>query len=97
MTTGGTESLLMAMLDAREWGRVHKPKTRVPEVVLPSTAHPAFDKAAHYFGLKLVRVPVRGDFRADVDAMRKAVTVDTVLVVGSAPSYPCLLYTSRCV
>ena len=51
-------------------------------------AHPAFDKAAHYFGLKLVRVPARGDFRADVDAMRKSVTVDTVLVVGSAPSYP---------
>ena len=88
MTTGGTESLLMAMLDAREWGRAHKPKVHMPEVVLPSTAHPAFDKAAHYFGLKLLRVPVRGDFRADVDAMRRAITSDTVLVVGSAPSYP---------
>ena len=88
MTTGGTESILMAMLTAREWGRANKPKIKQPEVVLPSTAHPAFDKAAHYFGLKLVRVPVGGDLRADVDAMRRAVTVDTVLVVGSAPSYP---------
>ena len=60
----------------------------MPEVVLPSTAHPAFDKAAHYFGLKLLRVPVSGDFRADVEAMRRAITYDTVLVVGSAPSYP---------
>ncbi|MCB0240674.1 MAG: aminotransferase class V-fold PLP-dependent enzyme, partial [Anaerolineae bacterium] len=59
-----------------------------PEVVLPSSAHPAFDKAAHYFGLKLVRVPVGDDLRADVAAMRRAVNMDTVLVVGSAPSYP---------
>jgi glutamate/tyrosine decarboxylase-like PLP-dependent enzyme len=88
MTTGGTESLLMAVLDAREWCRAHKPKVRTPEVVLPNTAHPAFDKAAHYFGLKLVRVAVRGDSRADVEAMRQAVTLDTALIVGSAPSYP---------
>jgi glutamate/tyrosine decarboxylase-like PLP-dependent enzyme len=88
MTTGGTESLLMAMLDAREWGRTHRPRTQIPEVVLPTTAHPAFDKAAHYFGLKLVRVPVRNDYRAHVPAMRQAITADTVLIVGSAPSYP---------
>ena len=88
MTTGGTESILMAMLTAREWSRQTKPKTKQPEVVLPSSAHPAFDKAAHYFGLKLVRVPVGEDLRADVAAMRRAVNMDTALVVGSAPSYP---------
>ena len=88
MTTGGTESILMAMLTAREWGRATRPKIKQPEVVLPSSAHPAFDKAAHYFGLKLVRVPVGDDLRADVAAMRRAVNMDTVLVVGSAPSYP---------
>jgi glutamate/tyrosine decarboxylase-like PLP-dependent enzyme len=87
MTTGGTESILMAVLAAREWGRVHKPKVVQPEMVLPSTAHPAFDKAAHYFGVKAVRVPVGSDYRADVAAMRHAVNLDTVLVVGSAPSY----------
>lgn len=88
MTTGGTESILMAVLAAREWGRVHKPKVRQPEMVLPSSAHPAFDKAAHYFGVKAVRVPVDSNFRADVAAMRAAINLDTVLVVGSAPSYP---------
>ncbi len=88
MTTGGTESILMAVLTAREWARANRPKIAQPEVVLPSTAHPAFDKAAHYFGVKAVRVPVGDDFRADVDATRRAITLDTVLVVGSAPSYP---------
>lgn len=88
MTTGGTESILMAVLAAREWARAERSKIIHPEMVLPSSAHPAFDKAAHYFGVKAVRVPVDGDFRADVEAMRRAVNLDTVLVVGSAPSYP---------
>lgn len=88
MTTGGTESILLAVLTAREWARANRPKISRPEMVLPSTAHPAFDKAAHYFGVKAVRVPVGDGFRADVDAMRQAITLDTVLVVGSAPSYP---------
>ena len=88
MTTGGTESILMAVLTAREWARTHRPKVAQPEMVLPSTAHPAFDKAGHYFGVKVVRVPVSDDFRADLEATRHAVNLDTVLVVGSAPSYP---------
>ncbi len=88
MTTGGTESILMAVLAAREWARANRPKITQPEMVLPSTAHPAFDKAAHYFDVKAVRVPVGSDFRADVEAMRRAINLDTVLVVGSAPSYP---------
>jgi glutamate/tyrosine decarboxylase-like PLP-dependent enzyme len=88
MTTGGTESILMAVLTAREWARANRPKISRPEMVLPSTAHPAFDKAGHYFGVKAVRVPVGSDFRADLDAMSQAVNLDTVLVVGSAPSYP---------
>jgi len=88
MTSGGTESLLMAMLSAREWARARHPQIATPEVVLPATAHPAFDKAAHYFGMKLVRTPLREDFRADVAAMREAITANTALLVASAPSYP---------
>ena len=88
LTTGGTESILMAVLAAREWARAQRPQIRIPEVVLPSTAHPAFDKAGHYFGLRVTRVPVREDFRADVAAMCAALSLDTVLLVGSAPSYP---------
>ncbi len=69
-------------------GRAKSPRVGTPEMVLPSTAHPAFDKAAHYFGVRAVHVPVGKDFRADVRAMRKAITRNTVLLVGSAPSYP---------
>ena len=88
MTSGGTESLLLTMLTAREWARAHHPEIPVPEVVLPATAHPAFDKAAHYFDMKLVRTPVGVDFRADAAAMARAISPRTVLLVASAPSYP---------
>jgi glutamate/tyrosine decarboxylase-like PLP-dependent enzyme len=57
-------------------------------VVAPTSAHVAFDKAAQYFGIRLVRVPVGPDFRADVGAMRRAVTRRTVAMAGSAPAFP---------
>ncbi len=88
MTSGGTESLLLAVKTARDWGREHRPLTGPPEMVLPETAHPAFEKAAHYFDVKSIRVPVGDDFRADPEAMARAITNNTVLMVGSAPSYP---------
>lgn len=88
MTSGGTESLLMAVKTAREWARANRPEITPPEMVLPDSAHPAFDKAAHYFDVRAVRVPVREDLRADVDACRAAITPQTVLMVGSAPSFP---------
>ena len=88
MTSGGTESILMAVKTAREWARVKEPAIAAPEMVLPVTAHPAFQKAAHYFGVKLVQIPVLSDYRADVEAARSAITPNTILMVGSAPSYP---------
>ncbi|MCU0692017.1 MAG: aspartate aminotransferase family protein [Polyangiaceae bacterium] len=88
MTSGGTESILMAVKAARDRAMARTPKLARPEIVLPSTAHPAFDKAAHYFNLEAVHVPVGKDFRADVKATRKALSKNTALVVGSAPSYP---------
>jgi glutamate/tyrosine decarboxylase-like PLP-dependent enzyme len=88
MTSGGTDSILMAVLAAREWARRHRPHVTQPEMMLPASAHPAFDKAAHYFGVKAVKVPVGPDLRADVQAMRRAITSRTILMVGSAPSYP---------
>jgi glutamate/tyrosine decarboxylase-like PLP-dependent enzyme len=87
LTSGGTESILLAVLAARERARAER-GIRTPEMVLPTTAHAAFEKAAHYFGVRSVRVPVRGDFRADPAAMAAAVGEDTVLLVGSAPAYP---------
>lgn len=87
MTSGGTESILLAVLAARERGRAERGVT-APNVVLPTSAHAAFEKAAFYFGVRTVRVPVRADWRADAAAMAAAVDADTVLVVASAPQYP---------
>jgi sphinganine-1-phosphate aldolase len=58
------------------------------EIVAPVTAHAAFDKAARFFDMPLVRVPVDDGFRADPDALAAAVTERTAVVVGSAPSFP---------
>ena len=88
MTSGGTESILLALKAARDWARATRPHISVPEVVAPVSAHPAFDKAAHYLGLKLIHVPVDSAGRADVAAMRAALSERTILLVGSAPSYP---------
>lgn len=87
MTSGGTESILLAVKAARERGRREFGISQ-PNVVLPTSAHAAFEKACYYFGLESRRVPVRADWRADVDAMREAIDENTVLVVGSAPQYP---------
>jgi sphinganine-1-phosphate aldolase len=87
MTSGGTESILCAVKAARERGREERGISE-PEMVVPASAHAAFHKAAHYFGLRLHKVPVRDDWRADVDAMASLVGHNTVLVVGSAPQYP---------
>ncbi len=87
MTSGGTESILMAVKTARDWALAEKGITD-PEMVLPVTAHPAFEKAAHYLRVKVATVPFGEDLRADVGAARRAITPNTVLVVGSAPNYP---------
>jgi len=87
ITSGGTESILLAVKIARDRARVRQPEITAPEIVLPETAHPGFDKAAHYFGLKTIRTPVGPDWRVDIDAYRAAITRNTVLLVGSAPNY----------
>ena len=86
MTTGGTESILLAVKAARTRG--HERGVHAPEMVLPTSAHAAFEKAAAYFGVRSVRVPVREDYRADPDAMAAAINASTVLLVASAPQYP---------
>jgi glutamate/tyrosine decarboxylase-like PLP-dependent enzyme len=87
-TSGGTESVLLAVKTARDRARALRPDLEHPEMVLPVTAHPCFHKAAHYFGVKTLIVPVDPrTFKADVEAMRDAITPRTILLVGSAPSY----------
>jgi len=87
VTSGGTESILCAVAAYRDRARRRRPWIVWPELVVPTTIHPAFDKAAHYFGVKLVKVPVGPDFRADVRAMAKAITWKTIGLVASAPQY----------
>lgn len=87
VTSGGTESILLAMKTYRDRARDTKGITS-PEIVAPTTAHVAFDKAAQYFGIKMVRTPIGPDCRADVDAVRRAINRNTVAVVGSAPGFP---------
>ncbi|WP_426246061.1 pyridoxal phosphate-dependent decarboxylase family protein [Nocardioides sp. LHG3406-4] len=83
VTSGGTESVLLAVQAARD----SRPSVTAPSMVIPSTAHAAFHKAAHYFGVRAAVVPVGADFRADAAAMAAAIDESTVLVVASAPSY----------
>jgi glutamate/tyrosine decarboxylase-like PLP-dependent enzyme len=88
MTSGGTESILLAMKTYRDHARATRPGVTAPEVLLPESAHPAFLKAAHYFGLRPVPLPLGADFRTDVEALRRAVGPQTICIVGSAPCYP---------
>ena len=86
-TSGGTESILMAVKAARDQFRTEASITH-PNIVLPTSAHAAFDKAAAYFGVELRRVDVLPTWRADVAAMAERIDKNTIMIVGSAPQYP---------
>ncbi|MCA9636254.1 MAG: aspartate aminotransferase family protein [Myxococcales bacterium] len=87
-TSGGTESIMLAVKTARDHARAFRPQIARPEMILPETAHAAFHKAAHFLGVEVVLTPVDPvTFKADVEAMRAAITENTILLVGSAVSY----------
>ena len=87
-TTGGTESIMLAVKTARDSFREKKPEVTRPEMILPETAHAAFYKAAHYMDVTPVLTRVDPEtFKADADAVKEAITPNTILLVGSAPSY----------
>jgi glutamate/tyrosine decarboxylase-like PLP-dependent enzyme len=87
VTTGGTGSILHGMLAYREWGRQERGITR-PNVVKPETAHPAFDKACHLFGIELRKAPIdEKTTQVDVGAVAGLIDGDTVAIVGSACNY----------
>lgn len=87
VTIGGSESNIMAVKTARDRARRERPEVTAPEMVVPRTAHPSFTKAAQLLGVRIVRVEASVDYRADVEAMRGAVTPSTILMVGSAPPF----------
>ena len=87
ITSGGTESIITALLVYREIGRAERGITE-PEVILPVTAHPAFEKGAWLFGIKVVHAPINPETTlVDVDFIRKSINANTVAMVGSAGNY----------
>ncbi|CAK1599076.1 unnamed protein product [Parnassius mnemosyne] len=87
VTSGGTESIIMACKAFRDLA--YSKGISNPQIIVPSTAHSAFDKAAQYLNLSVVTIPVSEDtYTVDVDAVRNAIGRRTCLIVGSAPNYP---------
>ncbi len=87
-TSGGTESILMACKAMRDWGRAVKGITE-PEIIVGASAHAAFNKAAAYFKIKLITVPVdRISRKVNLAHVARAITRNTVMLVGSAPNFP---------
>ncbi len=87
-TTGGSESLFLAMKAARERARDMKPGITSPEILLTHTTYPVFNKAAHALGLTVKQVATSVDFRADIEAIRQSITENTIMMVGGAPPFP---------
>ncbi len=88
ITSGGTDSITMAMKTARDFARKEKGVKGQVNVVLPYSAHPAFDKAAKVMEIEVRRVALGQDYLADVEAMGKAADEKTVMIAGSAPCFP---------
>jgi len=88
VTSGGTESLLMAIKSYRERARKLKPWILKPEMIVPETIHSAVDKGGYYFDVKVRHAPIGPDYRVDLKAVRKMINRNTILIMGSAPQYP---------
>lgn len=88
VTSGGTESIFLAMKTARDWACARRGFKGKPVVIAAESAHPAFDKSAHYLGLQVRRVPLSKHYRADPSAMEMVIDDDCFAIVGSAPAFP---------
>jgi glutamate/tyrosine decarboxylase-like PLP-dependent enzyme len=90
MTSGGTDSITMAIKAARDFARAEKGHSEQGNIVVPLSAHPAFDKAAHLMDLEIRRIPLKrdGSYEADPEAMAGACDEQTIMLVGSAPNFP---------
>ena len=87
LTSGGTESCLLAVKTYRDMAR-KKRRVRRPNMVLPATAHVAWFKASEYFGVKVRLLPMTADYATDISRLRRMIDRNTVMVLGSAPEYP---------
>jgi len=88
ITSGGTDSITMAMKAARDFARKSKGVSGPLNLVLPRSAHPAFDKACALMDIEVRRTPLAAGYLADHAAIAEAVDAATVMIVGSAPNFP---------
>ncbi|WP_035728556.1 pyridoxal phosphate-dependent decarboxylase family protein [Bradyrhizobium murdochi] len=86
-TSGGTESIFLAIKTARDWARKEK-GIDCPKIVMPVSGHAAADKAADYLRMDVVRTPLQSDFRADIELLQAAIDERSCMVYASAPGYP---------
>ncbi len=87
VTSGGTESCLLAAKTYRDMARALRHVTE-PEMIIPATAHVAWFKGAEYFGLNIKLVPLTADLRTDASKLENMITANTAMILGSAPEYP---------
>ncbi len=88
LTTGGSESILVAVKTERDWARKHKPDISEPEIIAPVTTHPAFSKAADMTGVRARYAQVNEDKRVDVTEVEKLINRNTIAITASAPCFP---------
>jgi len=87
MTSGGTESIVLTVKTYRD--RALDSGIRHPEIIIPNTAHPAFDKAGNYFGVRVIRIAVDcKTLKVNMTKVKQAISRNTILIVGSAPNFP---------
>lgn len=88
VTSGGTESIILAVKTARDYFKDKHPEIKEPEIIVAETTHAAFHKAGHYLGVKVVMVPVnKQSFKMEPQLVEEAISPNTIMIVGSAPSY----------
>ncbi|KAB2866877.1 MAG: aminotransferase class V-fold PLP-dependent enzyme, partial [Bauldia sp.] len=87
LTSGGTESCLLAVKTYRDMARKTR-RVRRPNMILPATAHVAWFKASEYFGVKARLLPMTADYATDISRLKRMIDRNTVMILGSAPEYP---------
>lgn len=88
MTSGGTESIMLAVKTYRDRARKLRPWIKKPEIIVPQSVHVAFPKAGKYFDVQMITAPLDRSFHVDTAAVEKLIGPNTIALVGSAPNYP---------
>ncbi|XP_034943725.1 LOW QUALITY PROTEIN: sphingosine-1-phosphate lyase [Chelonus insularis] len=87
MTTGGTESIILVCKAYRDYAREVR-GIKNPEMIIPVTAHSAFDKAAQFLNIRVRTVPITDEYEVCIDSMKRAISRNTIMLVGSTPNFP---------